>query len=263
MTPTLRIHSIETLGGVDGPGMRCVVFFQGCPLRCLYCQNPDTQAFDGGREMTVEDVMRVVGRMRPYFGTDGGATLSGGEPLAQPAGTAALLEACRAAGIHTALDTGGGCGGAEALRAAALADLLLLDIKHPDPEACRRLTGAGLDAAMALLRAAEAAGQAVWIRHVVVPGWSDTEAAMDALAELLAPFACIRRVELLPYHTLGEPKYAALGRSAPLSSVPPALHDRVARLERRVRDRLGGRRAAIGPVQPGETVDDAIREPSP
>lgn len=228
---TVRVHSIETLGGVDGPGVRCVVFLQGCPLRCRYCQNPDTQGFDGGREMAVEEILRVAGRVRPYFGTDGGITLSGGEPLAQPDGAAALLRACRAAGLHTALDTGGACAGPEALAAARLADLLLLDIKHPDPEACRRLTGGGLDGALALLRAADEAGQPVWIRHVVVPGWSDSEAAMAAMAALLRPFACIQRVELLSYHTLGDAKYAALGRLPPLAGTPPADPSEVRKLQ--------------------------------
>jgi pyruvate formate lyase activating enzyme len=206
-------------------------------LRCLYCQNPDTQDFDGGNEMTVPELMRIIERMRPYFGKDGGVTLSGGEPLAQPAGASELLRACRAARIHTAVDTGGGCASHAALAAARLADLLLLDIKHPDPAKCRELTGADLDAAVALLRAAEEHRQAVWIRHVVVPGWSDTRETMDALAEFLAPFTCIQRLDLLPYHTLGAPKYRALGRPLPLPATPAADPATVRQLEQYLRER--------------------------
>lgn len=233
-----RIHSIETLGGVDGPGVRCVIFFQGCPLRCLYCQNPDTQCFDQGRQVSIEELMHAIERTRPYFGPDGGVTLSGGEPLAQPAAVSELLLACRRAGIHTALDTSGICATPEALEAARLADLLLLDIKHPDPAKCRALTGGGLEGAMTLLQAAEKHQQAVWIRHVVVPGWSDTSEQIDALANLLAPYTCIQRVELLPYHTLGAGKYSTLGRELPLPGVPAADPVIVRQLELQLRKRL-------------------------
>jgi pyruvate formate lyase activating enzyme len=235
---TCRIHSIETLGGVDGPGMRCVIFLQGCPLRCLYCQNPDTQSFEVGREMALEEIMRTIERTRPYFGTKGGVTLSGGEPLAQPLAVAELLKACHAKGIHTAIDTSGACVTAPALEAARLADLLLLDIKHPDPEKCRALTGAGLDGPLMLLQQAEDHHQAVWIRHVVVPGWSDTSEVMDALARLLKPFTCIERVELLPYHTMAAEKYRSLGRDLPLPDVPDADPAHVRKLEAHLRERL-------------------------
>jgi pyruvate formate lyase activating enzyme len=233
-----RIHSIETLGGVDGPGVRCVIFFQGCPLRCLYCQNPDTQSFENGREITLAELMRTVERMRPYFGPEGGVTLSGGEPLAQPGAVAEILKACQAKGIHTAIDTSGVCATAPALEAARLADLLLLDIKHPDPEKCRALTGSGLDGPLKLLLQAEEHQQAVWIRHVVVPGWSDTRDVMDALARLLKSYTCIQRVELLPYHTMAVEKYQALGRDLPLPGVPSADSVLVRQLETYLRERL-------------------------
>ncbi len=233
-----RIHSIETLGGVDGPGVRCVIFFQGCPLRCLYCQNPDTQCVEGGHEVSVAELMRTIERTRPYFGPEGGVTLSGGEPLAQPEAVGQILRACQAAGIHTAIDTSGVCVTGPAMEAARLADLLLLDIKHPDPVKCKALTGSGLDGALTLLRAAEAQQQAVWIRHVVVPGWSDNPDTVEALAVLLAPFTCIERVELLPYHTLAVEKYRALGRELPLPGIPAADPVLVRRLEQQLRSRL-------------------------
>ena len=233
-----RIHSIETLGGVDGPGVRCVIFFQGCPLHCLYCQNPDTQSFAGGREMALAELMHTIERTRPYFGPGGGVTLSGGEPLAQPQAVAELLKACQAKGIHTAIDTSGVCVTAPALEAARLADLLLLDIKHPDSEKCRALTGSGLEGPLKLLQQAEEQHQAVWIRHVVVPGWSDTLEVMDALARLLKSYTCIQRVELLPYHTMAAEKYQALGRDLPLPGVPAADPVHVRQLEVYLRERL-------------------------
>jgi pyruvate formate lyase activating enzyme len=218
--------------------MRCVIFFQGCPLRCLYCQNPDTQCFDGGRDMSIAELMRTIERTRPYFGPKGGVTLSGGEPLAQPDAVAALLQACHAKGIHTAIDTSGVCVTAPALEAARLADLLLLDIKHPDSEKCRALTGAGREGPLLLLQEAEKHHQAIWIRHVVVPGWSDTLEVMDDLARLLKPFTCIERVELLPYHTMATEKYTSLGRDLPLPGVPAADPARVRQLEAYLREGL-------------------------
>ncbi|MEI6647670.1 MAG: pyruvate formate-lyase-activating protein [bacterium] len=232
---TSRIHSIETLGGVDGPGMRCVIFFQGCPLRCLYCQNPDTQSFEGGQAMSIAELMRTIERTRPYFGSKGGVTFSGGEPLAQPDVITELLKACHAKEIHTAIDTSGACATRPALEAARLADLLLLDIKHPDPDKCRALTGRGLDGPLLLLQAAEQQQQAVWIRHVVVPGWSNTLEVMEALAHLLAPFTCIQRVELLPYHTMAAEKYRALGRELPLPEIPAITPAQIQHLEQHLK----------------------------
>jgi pyruvate formate lyase activating enzyme len=183
-------------------------------------------------------LMRTIERTRPYFGPKGGVTLSGGEPLAQPDAVAELLQACHAKGIHTAIDTSGACATGPALEAAQQADLLLLDIKHPDPDKCRALTGAGLDGPLLLLQAAEKQHQAVWIRHVVVPGWSDTREVMDALARLLKPFICIERVELLPYHTMAAEKYTSLGRDLPLLGVPAADPAHVRHLEAYLRERL-------------------------
>jgi pyruvate formate lyase activating enzyme len=158
--------------------------------------------------------------------------------LAQPQAVAELLKACQAKGIHTAIDTSGVCVTAPALEAARLADLLLLDIKHPDSEKCRALTGSGLEGPLKLLQQAEEQHQAVWIRHVVVPGWSDTLEVMDALARLLKSYTCIQRVELLPYHTMAAEKYQALGRDLPLPDVPAADPVHVRQLESYLREHL-------------------------
>ena len=227
----MRIHSIETLGAVDGPGLRCVVFLQGCHLRCRYCHNPDAQDFVGGREIAAGELRRRLVRMKEYFGPDhapgnehptGGVTLSGGDPLASPGTTDAILDICRAEAIHTAIDTAGGFASgqeADCLAAAAKADMLLLDIKHPDPDTCRRLTGRGPEGALALLVQAERIGQPVWIRHVIAPGWSDRGTLQD-LASLIRPYACVRRIELIGFHRLGCEKYAALGRQYPMGDTP-------------------------------------------
>jgi pyruvate formate lyase activating enzyme len=235
METTCRIHSVESLGGLDGPGIRCVFFFQGCPLRCRYCQNPDTQTLTGGSLMSISEMMRIVDRMRPYFGDrEGGVTLSGGEPLAQPEGAAAMLQACRKAGVHTAVDTGGGCADAASRAALALADLVLLDIKHPDPQRAQELTGVGIAGALTLLQDAEARQQAVCIRHVVVPGWSDTLDDIQLLAALLKPYRCIQRVELLPFHRLGDAKYLQLGRTNPMGETPSMDKARLMALQKAV-----------------------------
>ena len=227
----MRIHSIESLGALDGPGLRCVVFLQGCPLRCLYCHNPDTQTFEGGREVTREDLRGRFVRMRAYFGPDhapgsetptGGVTLSGGEPLASPETAEEILDICRHERIHSAVDTAGGfaAGREEAgLAAAARADMLILDIKHPDPEVCALLAGRGPEGAFALLDQAEAIGQPLWVRHVVVPGWSDA-GTLQRLADMLRPYSCVKRIELLGFRRLGIEKYVALGRRYPMGSTP-------------------------------------------
>jgi pyruvate formate lyase activating enzyme len=158
--------------------------------------------------------------------------------LAQPQAVAELLKACQANGIHTAIDTSGVCVTVPALEAARLADLLLLDIKHPDPEKCRTLTGGGLEGPLKLLQQAEEQRQAVWIRHVVVPGWSDTREVMDALGSLLKPYTCIQRIELLPYHTMAAEKYQALGRDLPLPGVQATDPVLVRQLEAYLRVRL-------------------------
>ena len=227
----MKVHSIESLGAVDGPGLRFVVFLPGCPLRCRYCHNPDAQAFDGGEEVTLDELRRRIERMRSYFGASyapgaarptGGVTVSGGDPLARPDDAAALVALCHELGVHVALDTAAGWREGEAaaaLAVAARADLLILDIKHPDAGKCRQLTGRGNEGAFRLLAAAQARGQPVWIRHVAVPGFTD-EATVRALAAALKPYPCVERVDLLGFHRLGEEKYAALKRPYPMGDTP-------------------------------------------
>ena len=216
-----RIHSIESMGLVDGPGIRTVVFMQGCRLRCQYCHNPDTWPLTSGKEilMSPEQLLKKLLRFKPYYGEQGGVTFSGGEPLLQKEFLLQSLRLCKNAGIHTCLDTAGcGCGNYEEL--LAFTDLILLDVKHFTPDGYRTVTGQEPTEFNRFLSSAQKAGTPLWVRHVVVPGLTDGDAHLQALLEYLRGIPNIQRVELLPYHTLGVSKYRALGIPYPLESVP-------------------------------------------
>ena len=217
-----RVHSLESMGLVDGPGIRAVVFLQGCALRCRYCHNPDTWAVENpaAEVYTPGRLVEKLLRFKPYFGEKGGVTFSGGEPLLQPEFLAETLDLCRTAGIHTCLDTAG-CGLGEYGPILRSTDLILLDVKHYDPEGYRQVTGGSMAAFERFLEQAQAAGVPLWVRHVVVPGLTDGEAHLEGLERYLKTIRYIQRVELLPYHTLGVHKYAALGIPYPLEGTPP------------------------------------------
>jgi len=206
---TGRIHSIESFGTLDGPGIRYVLFMQGCPLRCLYCHNPDARSLEAGKIMTTGEVLADILTYRAFI-SRGGVTLSGGEPLLQPDFTRELLDGCRNNRLHTAIDTSGAIPLAQARPALDRADLILLDIKAIDDDLCVALTGASNHHALATLEYCETVHKAVWIRHVVVPGYTLDEARLTRLADHLLRFSCIRKVELLPFHKMGEYKWAAL-----------------------------------------------------
>lgn len=234
---TGKIHSIESLGATDGPGLRSVIFLQGCPLRCRYCHNPDSWAADGGQPMSVNEIVRRVLRNRVYFGDNGGVTLSGGDALMQPAFTAALLRELKAAGLHTALDTSGwlpeeaGKWLDEILR---FTDLILLDIKSPDPERFKWLTGRETEPLLSFLSACEQHGTTVWIRQVIVPGWNDKPEDIRQLAAFLDrwPALAVARVQLLPYHTMGLVKWEKSGMHNLFSALPPMDRTKLDSLQR-------------------------------
>ncbi len=232
---TGRLHSYETLGTLDGPGLRLVVFLQGCPLRCRYCHNPDTWSFTGGRVVTVAEVVQKAIRMKPYFGLTGGVTLSGGEPLAQAQFTLALLQELQREGIQTALDTSGCFTGEDEQLKAVLqeTDLVLLDIKHPAADQFLLLTGHPITSLLRFLRVANELGQRIWIRQVIVPGLNDTSEAIAELVSMVRQYPGLKvdRIELLGYHTLGVSKYEQLGLPYALHEVPPLSADRLAELQ--------------------------------
>ncbi|MFI8191905.1 pyruvate formate-lyase-activating protein [Streptomyces sp. NPDC085946] len=230
-TVTGRIHSWDLSTGVDGPGTRFVLFVSGCPLRCLYCANPDTWHMRDGRRATVEEVMAEIGKYRAFITTaGGGVTLTGGEALLQPVFTAAVFRRCKELGLHTALDTSGFLGARATDGLLADTDLVLLDIKSFDVTTYRKLTGGALAPTLNFATRLDRLGKRMWIRYVLVPGWTDDPEAIDGLAAFLAGLGSVERIDILPFHKLGAAKYDALGVPFPLRDTPvpdTALVDRV------------------------------------
>lgn len=230
-----RIHSIESMGLVDGPGVRAVVFLQGCRLRCRYCHNPDTWAMEDAKNqlLTPAEVLARLLRFKPYFGKNGGVTFSGGEPLLQADFLAEMLALCKQAGIHTCLDTAGcGCGRYEKILQNT--DLLLYDVKHYTPEGYRAVTGFSQEETLRFLATAQTMQVPMWVRHVVVPGLTDGGKHLEGLESYLQTLHCIDKVELLPYHTLGVSKYETLGIPYSLKDVPPLAEGALAEWNKRL-----------------------------
>lgn len=234
-----RIHSIETMSGVDGPGVRCVVFLQGCPLRCLYCQNPDTWPISGGEEMTPQELFEKVSRYKSYFGETGGVTLTGGEPLLQAEFVTEFFTLCRQNSIHTALDTSGVILTAEAKTALEFTSLVLLDLKHIDEEKFRELTGGELSRVLRFMCYLHDKMIPMWVRQVIVPGWNDSSQELAIFAELLGDYDNIERVELLGYHKLADEKYRQLGIEPPLPGVPEMDAAKLAAMQNELDEKLG------------------------
>lgn len=228
-----HIHSVESFGTVDGPGVRLVVFMQGCPLRCKYCHNPDTWRTDGGELMSVDDMIALYERNRPFY-SRGGITVTGGEPLLQAQFVSELFRAAHERGIHTCLDTSGityrvsdPSGTANAMIETLLdnTDLVMLDIKHIDDGAHRELTGMSNSSPLAFARRLSERGIDTWIRHVVVPGVNDGEDELYRLGEFIGTLSSVRALDVLPYHTMGVVKYEALGINYPLAGVEQMSND--------------------------------------
>ncbi len=228
---TGRVHSFESFGTVDGPGIRFVVFLQGCPMRCLYCHNPDTWSVSAGTEYTAEDVAGRVLKYKNYFTGGGGVTVSGGEPLMQAEFVAALFAALKDKGIHTALDTSGALYDEDRPEAfsslLSLTDLVLLDIKHIDDGEHIKLTGRSNKNILAFARRLAELGKNVWIRHVLVPGITDDDGCLTRLKAFISSLGNVSRVEVLPYHTMGAVKYKKLGIPYPLEGVLPPSPERI------------------------------------
>ena len=236
------VHSTESFGTVDGPGVRFVIFLQGCPLRCQYCHNPDTWKPQTGTKRTAQSLIRDYQRNASFY-TKGGITVTGGEPLMQIDFLLELFTLAKGEGIHTCLDTSGILyrpGQSEYNRKLdalmAVTDLVMLDIKHTDPQAHRVLTGHGNEAVLAFARYLGEKGVAMWVRHVVVPGITDGEEHLKALGTLLAGFRNLKALDVLPYHTMGISKYRELGIPYPLEGVPPMEKEAAARAKTLILD---------------------------
>ncbi|QLY30267.1 pyruvate formate lyase-activating protein [Nocardia huaxiensis] len=236
--PTGLVHSWDISTGVDGPGTRFVTFLSGCPLRCLYCQNPDTWLRGNGTRQSTDEVLAEARKYVPFIAASGGgATLSGGEPLQQPEFASALLHGFRELGLHTALDTSGYLGGLACGELLDATDLVLLDIKAGTPETYRRLTSRALAPTLEFAERLATLGKPVWVRYVLVPGITDAPEEMGAVAAFAAGLGNVERVDILPFHTLGQSKWEALNRRFVLADTPTPSAEQVDRARDEFRTR--------------------------
>ncbi|MBE6532582.1 MAG: pyruvate formate lyase-activating protein [Ruminococcaceae bacterium] len=233
------IHSSESFGTLDGPGIRYVLFMQGCPMRCLYCHNPDTWQTDTGTEIEAQDVIKQFNKNRSFY-SNGGITVSGGEPLLQIDFLTELFELAKKDGIHTAIDTSGitfsGADNAYRKKLDKLmeyTDLVMLDIKHIDTEKHRALTAHGNSNILAFAKYLEEKGIPLWVRHVLVEGYTDNDADLFALGKFIGGLKNLKALDVLPYHTMGAAKYKELGIPYALEGVKPTSNEQ-ARLAREI-----------------------------
>lgn len=206
---TGRIHSFESFGAVDGPGIRYVLFLQGCPMRCKFCHNPDTWDQSAGSEYTADEIVRKIEPFRNFYRGGGGVTLSGGEPLMQTEFCRELIEKLHEKNFEVAIDTSGAIPLEKCRETIEAADMLLLDIKTANPEKCQTVTGNpnSLRNELDYLDLCQSMGKRVWIRHVLVPGLTDDEGDLQLLRQIIGRYSCIEKVEVLPFHKMGEHKW--------------------------------------------------------
>ena len=213
------IHSIETCGTVDGPGLRYVLFLNGCPLRCQYCHNPDAQGRPSGDLTSAEDAFKDVLKYKSFI-KKGGLTISGGEPLMQPGFVKAMFQQAKAAGLHTALDTSGFVGHKASDELLDLTDLVLLDIKSFSPMTYKYVTGVCVDQTLKFAKRLSDRGNKMWIRFVLVPSLTNAESNVEGLAKFVSTLDHVERVEILPFHKMGEEKYIRSGITYNLKNTP-------------------------------------------
>lgn len=217
-----RIHSIETFGTVDGPGIRYVVFVQGCPLRCLYCHNRDTWDTKGGKEVTVDEIIEDLKKYIDYLKfSGGGISVTGGEPTLQPDFVTEIFRRCKEMGVHTALDTSGFTDLSRVTELLKYTDLVLLDIKQANPEMHKILTGVSNDKNKVFAHHLSDIGIPVWIRYVLVPGYTDDPEDLKAAADFIGGLTNVERIDVLPYHSMGEYKWQQMGEKYKLHDVQP------------------------------------------
>ncbi|MDD3224095.1 MAG: pyruvate formate-lyase-activating protein [Clostridium sp.] len=236
-----NIHSIESMGLVDGPGIRTVVFLKGCSLRCAYCHNPDTWDSKGGQMYEPHKLLEKLIRFKPYYErSNGGVTFSGGESLLQPEFLREMLKLCKENGIRTALDTAGyGLGDYEEI--LKYTDLVILDIKNEDDNSYKAITGKSKRGFDEFLKACEKMNTKLWIRHVVVPQITDSYEHMDKMAEIIKNIKNVEKVELLPYHTLGVSKYEKMGIDYRLKDVKAMDEGKCKELERYLKEKINSK----------------------
>lgn len=217
-----KIHSFQSLGTVDGPGVRSVIFMQGCPLRCVCCHNPDTWDFDGGNEMSVDELVQKVLRYKAYYGQNGGVTVSGGEPLMQTEFLIELFKNFKKHGIHTALDTSGCVLNENTKELLGYTDIVLLDFKYTDKENYLKYTKMEMRKVQEFLDYLQKTNKKTWLRYVVIPDLNDSKENFVKLFELKKQYPCIEKIELLPFRKLCLEKYDEMGIEFPLKDTPEA-----------------------------------------
>ena len=238
------VHSIETFGSVDGPGVRFIIFLSGCAMRCDFCHNPDTWDMKAGKLMSAEELIEKALRYKAYWGKDGGITVSGGEPLLQMDFLTEILKEAKKNGINTVIDTAGQPfrNDREYLEKfdelMKYTDLVMLDIKHIDNDEHKRITGMTNENILEMARYLDKLGKDVWIRHVLVTGGSDNDDSLEKLAEFIMSLGNVRRVEVLPYNSLGEMKYEKLGIEYKLKGLKPPSKERIINAKRILGARL-------------------------
>ena len=227
-----RVHSIQSMGTLDGPGVRFVIFAQGCPLRCKCCHNPDTWDFEGGKLYTPEALVPRILRFREYFGEEGGVTVSGGEPLMQAEFVTRLFELCHREGIHTCLDTSGCVLTPMVKTLLSHTDRVLLDVKYTTDDDYHAYVGCGMTTPMAFLDYLDACGIPTTLRQVIIPTVNDTEEQVMALRRIADAHKNVDKVELLPFRKICQVKYDSLGMKFPFAHIPEPTGEQMRRLER-------------------------------
>ena len=232
------VHSLESFGSVDGPGVRYVIFLSGCAMRCQFCHNPDTWEMKSGQPYTADQLLEKAWRFRSYWGKKGGITVSGGEPLLQIDFLTELFRKAKEKGIHTTLDTSGNPFTTEEpffskwKELMKYTDLVMLDIKHIDEQGHKELTGQSNQNILQMAQYLSDMGKAMWIRHVLVPERNDKDEYLHRLADFIHTLKTVERVEVLPYHTLGVFKWKNLGLAYPLEGIDPPTKDRIENAEK-------------------------------
>jgi len=227
----LNVHSFESLGTYDGPGIRLVVFLQGCAFKCLYCANPDTITFKGGTAVPNTEIMRKARNQRPFFGKKGGVTFSGGEPLWQAKDLSVLFQELKDEGFNTCIDTNGNVFNDDVKNLLKNTDLVLLDIKHINPDWHKTITGKTNETTLKFAKFLKEINKPVWLRYVLVPGYSDQEDYMHEMGQYFKDYSNIEKLEIQPYHKLGVHKYEHLGMEYKLDGVPENSSEQLTRAE--------------------------------
>ena len=231
ITHTGKVNSIQSLGALDGPGIRFVVFTQGCNLKCGCCHNPDTWSAHGGMPYTASEIVEKATRYREYFGTDGGITISGGEPLMQAEFVREVFEECHKEGINTCLDTSGSIMNGSVKAMLGVTDRVLLDIKYTSDELYRRHVDCDISRVLAFLDLLNEMSIPTTLRQVIIPTLNDTEENIMALADIVKSHKCIDKVELLPFKKMCQVKYDKLGIPFPFADIPEPTAEKMKELE--------------------------------